>query len=52
MKDFDNLCIVCKEPVEKIPDKDYPKLIYRYCNNSDCPRLGLLTVIFKTQRSK
>ena len=47
MKDKDKKCIKCNELVEMVTDKDYPKLDYYYCNNLDCPRCGLITLIFK-----
>ncbi len=46
MKDKTKQCITCGEFIEKVIDKDYPKFDYYYCNNWDCPRCGLLTVLF------
>jgi len=52
MRTKDKLCIKCNKAIEKVTDKDYPKLDYYYCNNWGCVRCGLLTVIFNTNNKR
>ncbi|GAH17110.1 unnamed protein product [marine sediment metagenome] len=48
MKDkYKRKCFKCKAILEKVTDKDYPKLDYLYCNNIDCLRVGLFTILFE-----
>lgn len=47
MKSKNITCIECEKTIEKVTDKDYKKLDYFYCNNIECSRIGLLTVIFR-----
>lgn len=41
------LCIKCDSIIKKVTDKDYRELNYYFCNNIDCSRCGLLTILFK-----
>ena len=50
MKEKDKFCLECNEPIERVIDKHYGKLDYYFCNNTDCKRCGLLTVIFNSQK--
>ncbi len=45
----DKFCIECGDAIESVVDKDYPKLSNYYCNNIDCSRIGLITLIFNSE---
>lgn len=44
-------CITCQEPVQAVPifdgGKDAP-----FCNNGDCPRFGLISVVTTSEPPK
>lgn len=49
-------CYLCLQELEGLPiyhgkGKKYPESLL-FCNNSDCPRFGLLTVIYTNEETK
>jgi hypothetical protein len=51
------ICVECKHPLKEIPifnnaqDKEFPPSLL-FCDLAECPRYGLLTVIFKDDEKK